>query len=220
MPAPPVHLDQNLFGLLALSLGAAWASGINLYAVVLVLGVFGLADLMPLPSGFEVLESPLVLWTAGLLFLVEFVADKVPGVDSAWDVVHTVIRIPAGAILAAAAVWELDPAWTAAAALAGGGLAASSHFAKSGSRLWINTSPEPFSNIGVSLAEDLLVIGGLWIALAHPWVFLIFLGLFLVLVLWAFPVLLRGVGLLFGLLQRLVRRRRTGADENRRLPKS
>ena len=149
-----MNIDSNLLNLLALSLGAAWASGINLYAAILVLGLLGAHDLVPLPAGFEVLEHPVVLWTAGGLFLAEFFADKVPGLDSAWDAVHTLIRIPAGALLAAAAVWELDPAWTLAAALVGGSLAAGSHLAKSGSRLWINTSPEPFSKIYWSLADS------------------------------------------------------------------
>jgi hypothetical protein len=207
----------DIVNLIALAFGTAWASGINLYAVILVIGLLGSTDIMTLPAGLEILQQPVVIWAAGFMYLVEFVADKVPGVDSSWDALHTFIRIPAGAILAAAVFSDVDPAWVMAAALVGGSLAAGSHFAKSSSRLLINLSPEPFSNIGVSIAEDALVLGGLWFAFTHPWIFLVLLVLFVGLLIWALPILLRGVRSLLGLLSRLFRPRPTGRN---RLPEA
>lgn len=184
---------------LALTLGAGWAAGINLYAAILVLGYLGLTGHVVLPPGLEVLSDPLVMGIAGIMYCVEFFADKTPGVDSGWDTLHTFIRIPAGAILAAGAAsgFEVSQAAELAAALVGGTLAAGSHFTKAGSRLLINTSPEPVTNWTASIMEDLAVIGGLWTALNYPIVFLGLLLLFLILVVWLMPKLWRALKRLF-----------------------
>lgn len=203
-----MSLEQlhQIVAVVALSFGAAWASGINLYAALLAIGLFGYTGTMPLPESLQLLENPLVLGAAGLMFLIEFVIDKIPGLDNAWDTIHTFIRLPAGAVLAVAAVGDVDPAIALAAALVGGSLAAGSHFAKTGSRLLINTSPEPFSNIGVSLFEDFMVIGGLLAAVLFPWFFLIFLALFLLLLIWLMPLLWRTIVQTAQILNRLFRK--------------
>ena len=139
---------QEILPYIALSMGVAWASGINLYAAVLVLGLLGLSGNMPLPEALHVLQNPVVIGVAGFMYCVEFFADKIQGVDSAWDTLHTFIRIPAGAVLAATAVGDVDPAIAISAALVGGGLTAGTHLTKASTRLLVNTSPEPFSNIG------------------------------------------------------------------------
>jgi hypothetical protein len=187
---------------LALTLGVGWASGINLYAAILVLGFMGLTGRMDLPAGLEILSDPLVIVTAGFMYLVEFIADKTPGVDTAWDSLHTFIRIPAGALLAAGAVGNIGPGAELAAALAGGGLAAATHAAKAGTRVLINTSPEPFTNWGASLAEDVAVVAGLMAAINHPLAFLIFLVLFILLLIWLLPRLWRGIKRVFGAIRR------------------
>ncbi|MCC6953997.1 MAG: DUF4126 domain-containing protein [Deltaproteobacteria bacterium] len=156
---------------LALALGVGWASGVNLYAAVFMLGILGATGNIVLPENLQVLTHPAVLTVAGVMFLAEFFADKIPGVDSAWDAIHTFIRIPAGAVLAAGAIGPVDPAIQLAAGLVGGSLAATSHATKTGARLLINTSPEPVSNWTASIAEDAAVIGGLWMALNYPWLF-------------------------------------------------
>jgi hypothetical protein len=153
----------------------------------------GRLGFVELPSALQVLQSPWVLGVCGLLLVAEFLADKVPGVDSAWDAVQTFIRIPAGAILSVAALGQVDPAWTAVAALLGGTLAASAHFTKAGSRALINTSPEPFSNWAASFSEEAVVAGGLWAAFFHPWLWLLLLGVFLLFALWLMPKLWRGM---------------------------
>ncbi|MCW8950081.1 MAG: DUF4126 domain-containing protein, partial [Sedimenticola sp.] len=142
--------------LISLTLGVAWASGINLYAAVLVLGYLGITGDIILPPGLELLTNPLVLSAAGFMYMVEFFADKTPGVDTGWDVLHTFIRIPAGAVLAAGMAQGLEVSQAAefAALLIGGGLAATTHFTKTGTRVLINTSPEPFSNWTASITED------------------------------------------------------------------
>lgn len=178
---------------IALSLGVAWASGLNLYATILVLGLFGATGHLVLPDSLTVLQNPLVIGAAALMYLIEFFADKIPGIDSGWDTLHTFVRIPAGAILAAAAVAEVDPALTLAAGLVGGGLSASTHLTKAGTRLLLNTSPEPFSNAGASLAEDGLVAAGLCTALFFPAVFLVLLLVFLAFVVWWLPRVWRGL---------------------------
>lgn len=184
-------MGVELTASLALAAGAAWASGINLYAALLMFGILGTTGTLTLPPDLQILTNPLVITAAGFMYMVEFFADKTPGVDSAWDVMHTFVRIPAGAVLAAAAVGELDPAVQVAAFIVGGGLAASSHVAKTSSRAVINTSPEPVSNWTASVSEDLLVFGGLWTALHHPAVFLVLLGLFLLILAWVLPKLFR-----------------------------
>jgi hypothetical protein len=192
--------------IIALTMGAAWASGINLYAAILVLGILGMTGNVVLPPNLQILASPIVVVAAGLMYLVEFVADKIPGVDTGWDTVQTFVRIPLGALLAAGAVGEVNPPLALAAAIAGGGLAAGTHAAKSGARVMINTSPEPFSNWIVSLLEDLAVVAGLWTALYHPWVFLGLLTVFILLLIWLLPKLLRGVKTIFNYFRQLFRR--------------
>jgi hypothetical protein len=181
----------------ALAGGLSWASGLRLYMTLFMAGLLGRLGWLQLPSSLEVLESPWVLSVSGLLLVVEFLADKVPGIDSAWDAVQTFIRIPAGAILSIAALGQMDPAWTAVAALLGGTLAASAHFTKAGSRALINPSPEPFSNWAASFSEEAVVAGGLWAAFFHPWLWFVLLALFLLLALWLIPKLWRGMRWLF-----------------------
>ncbi len=188
---------EQLVSTLALTLGVGWASGINLYAAVAVLGFAGVTGNLELPAELETLQNPLVIGSACLMYVVEFFADKTPGVDSAWDSVHTFIRIPAGAMLAAGAVGDVTPALEIGAGLLGGSMAMGSHFTKSSTRLLINTSPEPFSNWGASISEDLMVFGGLWAMLNHPWAFLGLMLVFIVLVIWLLPKLWRVVRAVF-----------------------
>ncbi len=199
------HLDQ-LIQTIALSMGAAWASGINLYAAILTLGVLGATGNMILPPGLEVLSDPMVIFAAGAMYFIEFFADKTPGVDTGWDTIHTFIRIPAGAVLAAGAIGEVGPALSIAVGLVGGGLAAGTHLTKSGSRIMINTSPEPFSNWFASLGEDVLVIAGLWTALHSPWIFVGGLILFILLMVWLLPKIWRGVKAVLNAVARLFRK--------------
>jgi len=189
---------------IALTMGVAWASGINLYAAILVLGLLGTTGNMVLPPDLAVLANPLVLGAAGLMYLAEFTADKMPGVDTGWDAIHTFIRIPAGAMLAAGAVGDMDPAVAIAAGLLGGGLAAGTHAVKSGTRVLINTSPEPFSNWTASLTEDFAVVAGLWTALHYPWVFIILLVIFILLMVWLLPKIWRGIKTVFRSIRRLL----------------
>ncbi len=182
---------------LALSLGAAWASGINLYAAVATLGILAASGNIVLPSELSMLSHPLVITVAVIMYCVEFFADKIPGLDSAWDAIHTFIRIPAGALLAANAVGSVDPAFSFAAGLMGGTLAATTHATKAGTRVMINTSPEPFSNWFASISEDVAVVVGLWTALHHPWIFLVLLFFFVVALFFILPLLWKGVRALF-----------------------
>jgi len=184
---------MDVVQLVALGAGMAWASGLRLYAVLLAAGLLGRFGYLDLPAGLEVVQHPLVIGAAGLMFVLEFFADKIPALDSMWDAVHTFVRIPAGAILAALALGEYDPAVMLAAGLIGGSLAAATHAAKAGSRALINTSPEPFSNVVASVGEDALVAGGLYAAFSHPYLFLALLGLFVLLLVWLLPKLWRGV---------------------------
>ncbi len=181
--------------IIAMTLGVAWASGINLYAAILVMGLLGAGGYSELPSSLTILQDPLVLMAAGTMYFVEFFADKIPGVDSGWDAIHTFIRIPAGAMLAmgAAQGLEINQAAELAAALLGGSLAATSHLTKASTRLLINTSPEPMTNWTASFAEDLAVIGGLWTALTYPWAFIIFIIIFIALAIWLLPKLWRAL---------------------------
>lgn len=196
---------EDLTQTLALALGAGWASGLNLYAAVLVLGFLGATGRMDLPEGLDLLTDPLVMFAAGFMYLVEFFADKIPGVDTAWDTLHTFVRIPAGALLAAGAVGDLGAGTELAAALLGGGMAAASHAAKSGTRVLINTSPEPFTNWAASITEDFAVVAGLLAAVNHPLVFLAVLAVFLLVLIWLLPKLWRGIKRVFGALIRLFR---------------
>lgn len=193
---------EDLTQTLALSLGAGWASGINLYAAILVIGLMGATGRLDLPEGLELLSDPLVIFAAGAMYVVEFVTDKIPGVDSAWDAVHTFIRIPAGALLAAGAVGDVGAGTELAAILVGGGIAAGSHAAKAGTRAMINTSPEPVSNWTASIAEDFGVIGGLWLALNHPVLFLLALLVFMILLVWLLPKLWGAIKTVYAAIRR------------------
>jgi len=184
---------MEIVSIIAATLGVAWASGINLYAAMVMLGWLGSTGQIDLPPGLEVLESPAVMLAAALMYCVEFFADKVPGVDTGWDALHSFIRIPAGAMLAAGAISPLGPEAELAGLILGGTLSAGSHFTKAGSRVLINTSPEPFSNWTASISEDLLVIAGLWTALNHPVLFILLLIVFVALVIWLAPKIWRGV---------------------------
>jgi hypothetical protein len=177
--------------LVALAAALGWASGIRLYAVLFVVGAVGFAGWFEIPEHLRVLSHPLVLCASGFMVATEFFADKIPGFDSIWDLVHTLIRIPAGAALAASVFGDSPPAWMLASAILGGTLAAGSHFTKAGARLAINTSPEPMSNWAASFAEDVLVGTLLYLALAHPVALLIVLALLIVASLWLLPKLWR-----------------------------
>ena len=177
----------------ALAAGLAWGSGIRLYAVLFLAGLMARLGYVELPPGLGLLTHPAVLGASGFMFFIEFVADKVPGFDTLWDAVHTFIRIPAGALLAALALADQDPALIFAAAILGGTLASAVHLTKAGSRALINTSPEPFSNWTASLSEDALLLGGLWAAFTHPLVFLAGLAIFLLAALWLVPKIWRGL---------------------------
>jgi hypothetical protein len=167
--------------LLALAAALGWASGFRLYAAVFLTGIAGFAGWIELPVGLQVLQHPGVLVASGFMLFVEFFADKIPYVDSVWDAVHTVIRIPAGAALAAGALGADSSAMGWIAALVGGSLAATSHATKMTTRAAVNTSPEPFSNMAVSLAEDGLVVFMLWLSATHPVAFAIVLVVSIVL---------------------------------------
>jgi hypothetical protein len=161
-------LNLDMTQLLALAAALGFASGMRLYAVVFLTGLAGYAGWVVLPGGLSVLQNPLVLGASGLMLAVEFLADKVPGLDTLWDALHTFIRIPAGAALAASVFGGDSAAWATIAALMGGGLAAAAHTAKATTRAAANTSPEPFSNIALSLLGDAAVPVLLWLAWEHP----------------------------------------------------
>jgi hypothetical protein len=180
---------------IALATGLGWASGIRLYATVFTIGLLGKFGFIHLPTSLDILSNPYVVSLSGALFAVEFLADKFPYVDSLWDSIHTFIRIPAGALLAMGAIDSADPLVMTSFALIGGSLAGGAHFAKSGSRALINTSPEPFSNVIASFGEEGMVATGLWLSLVYPVMFLIFLSFFVMITIWLLPRLWRGVRL-------------------------
>lgn len=184
-------MSTETLAAIAVALGAGWASGLNTYAAVLVLGAAERFGLVNLPHSLEVLASPWVMGVAALLFALNFFADKIPYIDSVNDVLQTFVRIPAGFVLAYGAAGGLSPEVAVIAGLLGGTLAAGTHIAKTGSRALINTSPEPFSNIAASLTEDVAVIGGLALAIAHPITFLCLLAAFVALLVWLLPKLVR-----------------------------
>jgi uncharacterized membrane protein len=190
---------MDLIQTIALSAGLAWASGLRLYLVVFLAGVLAHFGYLQLPETLSVLTNPLVIGVAGIMAFAELIADKIPAFDSLWDSFQTFIRIPAGALLAAFAMGDVDPAWVLAAGLIGGTITAGTHFAKAGSRLAINTSPEPFSNWLASFGEEGMVLGGLWAMLASP---VLFLGLLVVFLILAGFLLVR----LWGFVGRLLRR--------------
>ncbi len=187
------RLPLDLAGLLALAAGLGWASGLRLYTALFVVGLAGRMGWIVLPEGLRLLEHHWVLGAAGLMLLVEFFADKIPLLDSVWDTVHTFIRIPAGAALAAMVFGGQGVEWHTAMALLGGTLAAGSHFTKAGTRAIINVSPEPFTNVAASVGEDVVVLSGLWLMFAYPRTMLALLLALAVLAAWLLPRLWRGV---------------------------
>ncbi len=192
-------LPLDTAGLLAIAAALGWASGLRLYAVVFITGMAGLLGWVDLPAGLRLLESPVMLVASGVMLFVEFFADKVPGIDTLWDAIHTLVRIPAGAALAAAVFGADQPSWALAAALMGGTLAATSHIAKATTRAAVNTSPEPFSNLGLSLLGDGVVPASLWLSWQHPYLFFAALAVALV-------VMVALIAVFAKFLRRLVRR--------------
>lgn len=184
-------MSTDVIAAIAVALGAGWASGFNAYVAVLVLGAAQRLGLVALPHDLQVLASPWVMAVAAILFALNFFADKIPYVDSINDMLQTFVRVPAGALLAYGAAGGLSPEVAVIAGLLGGTLAAGTHVAKTGARALINTSPEPFSNIAASFTEDIGVIGGLALAIAHPITFLCLLALFVALLIWLLPKLVR-----------------------------
>jgi hypothetical protein len=182
---------------LALAGGLAWASGIRLYAAVFIAGVLGHFGYVHLPSGLVVLQDEWVIGVSGVLMVGEFLADKIPAFDSVWDALHTFIRIPAGMLLAWGVFKDSGPGMQLAAALIGGAITTGTHLTKAGSRALINTSPEPFSNWGASLTEDVGLLGGLYLVWAHPAVFLVLLVLFFLGAIWLLPKIFRGLAALW-----------------------
>ncbi|TAG03179.1 MAG: DUF4126 domain-containing protein [Betaproteobacteria bacterium] len=178
---------------LAMSAAMAWGAGLRLYLVVFVVGLLGKFGYVPLPDALSILSNPLVMGAAGFMSFVEFFTDKIPWLDSAWDAVHTFLRIPAGAALAAGMLGDTGEGVAMAAAIIGGTLTAGTHFGKAGTRAAANTSPEPFSNIGLSLVEDTAVAGGLALAVANPIVFLVLLLLFVVALVLLIRFVLKGI---------------------------
>ena len=176
---------------LSLAMGTAWTSGINLYATVGALGIAGQLKLIQLPQNLEVLTHPAVIAIACIMYLIEFFADKVPYVDSGWDLLHTFIRVPAGAILAARSLGDMNPALELAALLAGGSIALVAHGAKATTRLAINASPEPFSNWAASITEDITVLGSIWMIFNHPIIMMVLIVIFLTSIIWLVPKIFR-----------------------------
>lgn len=185
------------FSTLSLALGSAWTSGINLYATVSMLGLLQKLGGVKLPGGLDVLDNWIIIGIAGGLYIVEFFADKIPYVDSVWDVVHTFIRVPAGAIVAYAAVSDMDPAIVIPATLVGGGFAFASHGTKAAARIGANLSPEPVSNWVLSIVEDIIAFVGTLLAVFAPFVIGIVLVLFAIFFFWFFPKVFRAIKRLF-----------------------
>ena len=184
---------MNPLATLGLGMGSAWLSGFNLYATVLTLGLLQRFHLVQLPGDLDFLSRWWVIGVAAVLYLVEFLADKIPVVDTVWDAIHTFIRVPAGAVLAASAFAHFDPAVRAVALLAGGTLALGSHGTKASVRMTANASPEPFSNIFLSIAEDIFTIGLTALAAFHPVVILVIVLIFLLLLIWLGPKIFRAI---------------------------
>lgn len=202
---------------LSLALGSAWTSGINLYATVFVLGLFQKIGLAKLPGGLDVLDNWWIIGAAAFLYLVEFVADKVPYVDSVWDVIHTFIRVPAGALVAYAAVGDLDPATQAVAFLFGGGVALSSHGTKATARAFANLSPEPVSNWFLSIVEDIIAFVGAILAIFAPLVIGIIVIVFLVIFFLILPRVLRTLRRMFHVIGALFSRKESFSDAVRQV---
>ena len=183
---------------LALAGGLSWASGLRLYLTVVAVGLLAKFDYIHLPASLDILSNPIILSVAGVLCIIEFLADKIPYVDSAWDSIQTFIRIPAGALLAMGAINSNDPMIATIAALLGGSLAGATHATKAGSRALINTSPEPITNVAASFGEEGLALSGGWLALTHPMLFIGVLILFILIMLWLLPKLWRGIKSVLG----------------------
>jgi hypothetical protein len=187
-----MNLDTTHLVAIAAALG--WASGLRLYAVLFLTGLAGYLGWVELPRGLHLLQHPAMLWGSGTLLFVEFFVDKIPGLDTVWDLLHTLIRIPAGAALAAAVFGADQGTWSSVAALLGGTLAATSHVAKATTRAAVNTSPEPFSNLAMSLLGDGMVPVALWLSWSHPVLFFAALAVALVAMVglvWVFGKFLR-----------------------------
>ena len=193
------------FSTLSLALGSAWTSGINLYATITVLGLLQKFGFAKLPGGLDVLDNWWIIGVAAFLYGIEFFADKIPYLDSIWDVIHTFIRIPAGVIVAYAATNNLDPSIYISASLLGGGLALSSHGTKAAARIAANLSPEPVSNWVLSVTEDIIAVGGALLAVFAPTVIAIVLVIFVGLFLWIFPKVVRAIVRIFSAALSLLR---------------
>jgi len=192
-----MEYSQDFIQAIALTLGISWASGVNLYGTLLVCGLAGITGHYDLPPDLVILSNPLMLLAMAVMFVIEFIADKIPGVDSVWDAIHTFIRIPAGSAVAAGMVGDAGQINEILAAITGGGMAASAHFAKASARVLINTSPEPVSNWITSFTEDTAVLAVLWATINHPYWVLGFLVVFLILLVWLLPKLWRGFKRIF-----------------------
>ena len=189
-----MEIIQNL----ALAGGLSWASGLRLYLTVFAVGLLAKYSYIDLPSALDILSNPVIIGVSGILAVIEFLADKIPYVDSAWDSIQTFIRIPAGALLAMGAINSSDPMVATIAALLGGSLAGATHATKAGSRAMINTSPEPISNIAASLSEESLLVTGGWLVFAHPAVFIGLLCDFIMMMFWLLPKLWRSIKSILG----------------------
>ena len=189
--------EWSVLQAVALASLLAWASGVRLYLVVCAVGLAGAMGYVELPAGLKILQHPWVIAAAGFMLAMEFLADKIPGIDSAWDAIHTFIRIPAGALLAAGATGDTLTALTVAAGILGGTITAGTHFTKAGGRAIINTSPEPVSNWAASFTEDAMVLAAIWFAFQYPLVFLALLVLFILFMAWILPKLWRAIRTLF-----------------------
>lgn len=181
--------------------GSAWLSGINLYATIVTLGVLQKFHLVKLPGNLNILGEWWVIGLAAALYLIEFFADKIPAVDTVWDAIHTFIRVPAGAILAATAFADFDPAVKTAAMILGGGIALGSHGAKAATRLAVNASPEPVSNAVLSLTEDVVAFGSTILMVFFPVAMLVIVVIFLILMIWLMPKIIRALRRLFARLR-------------------
>jgi hypothetical protein len=192
---------MNLIQVLGLALGSAWTSGINLYATVAVLGLLQHYKLAHLPGGLHVLDNWIIIGIALALYIIEFFADKVPYLDTIWDAIHTFIRVPAGAVIAATATSDISPAVQVVALLLGGGLALTTHGTKATIRASANVSPEPLSNWILSLAEDVIAVGSVVLAVLHPVVILVVILIFLLIFAWILPKVVRRIRRMFAALR-------------------
>jgi len=183
----------KILSTIALMMGVSWASGVNLYAAVLVMGLLGKTGYMILPPGLQILEHPLIICAAAFMYLIEFILDKIPGIDTGWHTLQTFICIPAGAVLAAGVVGKVDPIVSVAAGIIGGGIATGTHLTKTGTRAMLNVSPEPFTNVTASIGKDIAVIAGLWAAFHNPLLFIILLIIFFLLMIYLLPKIIRQI---------------------------